>query len=374
MPHESFFLIASQSDFNQVFPMKNLRIRSASEQLAEYLKEEICAGRWTENMPGETWLVTHLHLGRETVRAALAQLEKEKLLVGQGAGRRRKITLPDKPKSPSLRVCVLLMEMYDRSVQYMLDLEHGLAEAGHTVFLAPKTLSDLGMDVLRVARMVEKTEADAWVVVAASRDVLEWFAARKTPVIAMFGRRQGVRIASVGPNKIPVISYVTRKLISLGHRRIVMLGRSVRRLPKPGEVEQAFLDELSAHGIVTGSYNFPDWEESVDGFYARLDSLFRVSAPTALIVDEVPFFLAVQQFLAERKIRVPNDVSLVCTDASKDFDWCRPKASHICWDHRPVVRRVVRWAANVAHGKEDLRQTNTKAEFMLGGTIGVAKD
>lgn len=354
--------------------MKDLQIRSASGQLAEYLKEEICAGRWTETMPGETWLVTHLQVGRETVRMALAQLEKENLLVSQGVGRRRKITLPDKLKSSSLRVCILIMEMYDRSCQYTLDLEHALAEAGHSVFFAPKTLNDLGMDVHTIARMVEKTEADAWVVVAASREVLEWFAARTTPAFALFGRRQDVRIASVGPNKPPIISLVTRKLISLGHRRIVMLTRSVRRLPKPGEVEQAFLSELFAHGIVTGSYNLPDWEESVDGFYARLESLFRVSVPTALIVDEVPFFLAVQQFLAERKILVPNDVSLVCTDASKDFEWCRPKASHICWDYRPVVRRVVRWVANVSHGKEDLRQTHTKAEFMLGGTIGPAKD
>jgi hypothetical protein len=35
-----------------------------------------------------------------------------------------------------------------------------------------------------------------------------------------------------------------------------------------------------------------------------------------------------------------------------------------------VVRRVVRWADNVARGKEDRRQTLTKMEFIEGGTIG----
>jgi hypothetical protein len=35
-----------------------------------------------------------------------------------------------------------------------------------------------------------------------------------------------------------------------------------------------------------------------------------------------------------------------------------------------VVRRVVRWAANVSHGKQDLRQSLTKAKFVPGGTIG----
>ena len=33
-------------------------------------------------------------------------------------------------------------------------------------------------------------------------------------------------------------------------------------------------------------------------------------------------------------------------------------------------RRIVRWADNVARGKDDRRQTLTKAEFVEGGTIG----
>ena len=42
------------------------------------------------------------------------------------------------------------------------------------------------------------------------------------------------------------------------------------------------------------------------------------------------------------------------------------------WDHRLVVRRVVQWANNVARGRDDRRQTLTKAEFVEGGTIGPA--
>jgi hypothetical protein len=35
-----------------------------------------------------------------------------------------------------------------------------------------------------------------------------------------------------------------------------------------------------------------------------------------------------------------------------------------------MVRRIVRWAANVASGKKDRRQTLIPAEFVPGGTIG----
>jgi len=42
-------------------------------------------------------------------------------------------------------------------------------------------------------------------------------------------------------------------------------------------------------------------------------------------------------------------------------------------DLRLVLRRVVRWAGNVARGKADGRQSFTKAEFVDGGTVGPAR-
>ncbi len=70
---------------------------------------------------------------------------------------------------------------------------------------------------------------------------------------------------------------------------------------------------------------------------------------------------------------MPKDVSFVCTDADRGFTWCQPPVSHIRWDSRPVLRRIVRWVANVSHGKQDVRQTLTPAQFVTGGTIGPAR-
>lgn len=92
----------------------------------------------------------------------------------------------------------------------------------------------------------------------------------------------------------------------------------------------------------------------------------------ALIIDEGPLFAAAQQFLAQRRLRVPQDVSLICTDNDPSFEWSKPAIPQIHWDSRPVVRRIVKWAENVSLGKRDLRQTRTPAEFIAGGTIGPA--
>ena len=134
---------------------------------------------------------------------------------------------------------------------------------------------------------------------------------------------------------------------------------------------RAYLDELGAAGIPTGPFNMPDWEESREGFERLLKSLFGgPTPPTALILDEAFEFYASHHHLGRRGLKIPQDVSLVCTDNDPGFVWCEPAVSHIRWDYRPVVRRVIRWVNNIARGKDDRRQSFTKAEFVEGGTVG----
>lgn len=355
----------------QVFRASEFRILSVAEQAADYLREQILRGRWSDEMPGRHELAAELGINHKTVEAALNQMEAQGLVTSRGSGRRRHIAPPDRKRQlSSLRIAILTGMGGDRMQEYMVETKHQLIENGHAAFYTEQSLNDLGMDVRRVARMVEKTKVDAWVVVAGSREVLEWFAAHPVPAFAFFGRRRKLRIAGCGPDKSPAYAAATRALLEFGHRRIVLLSHAERRLPLPGASERAFLEELEAAGITPGPYHFPDWEETPDGFHARLVSLFHLTPPTALIVDTVPLFSAVEEFLARRGLRVPEDVSLVSTEASNAFAWRRRPVTHIRWDSRQVVRRVVNWAANISHGKADVRQTLTPAEFVPGGSIG----
>ncbi|MFT5881755.1 MAG: DNA-binding LacI/PurR family transcriptional regulator [Crocinitomicaceae bacterium] len=183
----------------------------------------------------------------------------------------------------------------------------------------------------------------------------------------------GLPIAGVKPGKPIPLADATLQLIDLGHRRISLLAQSARRLPEPGRLERTFLDFLESEGISTSPYNLPDWDDSTEGFYQALDALFTSMPPTALIPDEAPLLIAAQQFLANRGLRAPEDVSLICTDNDPHFSWCTPAIAHIDWDSRPVIRRVVNWADNISRGKKDIRQSFTSAEFIEGGTIGPAK-
>ncbi len=88
--------------------MQSPYFSSITEQVAAHLGAELRRGRWQGTMPGRNQLVEELGVSTRTVELAFEVLEKEGLLVPQGAGRRRKIVLPEGGlETPPLRVAVL---------------------------------------------------------------------------------------------------------------------------------------------------------------------------------------------------------------------------------------------------------------------------
>ena len=73
-----------------------------------HLRKEIFRGSWSGTMPGAPALAKELEVDHKTVEAALRLLENEGLLVGQGAGRKRRIELPSGRKAlGSMKIAVL---------------------------------------------------------------------------------------------------------------------------------------------------------------------------------------------------------------------------------------------------------------------------
>jgi DNA-binding LacI/PurR family transcriptional regulator len=351
--------------------MSNWQRVSTAKQLAEYLRQELIHGHWHGKMPGVIRLAGELGVSRDSVEAALIELEREGLLRAQGRGKRRLIDLTAAGRTQSgLKIAILDYDPPSKNEGWVIDLLHQMAQAGHSAFFASKTLVELGMNPQKVSRLVRETEADAWIVGAGSREVLEWFASQGIPTFALFGSRMGVAIAGVGPDFLPGLLAVIRRLLSLGHRRIVILSRRGRRTAGSDRLEHMLLEEMAAHGLPTGSFNLPSWEDHADGFRHCLDSLFKYTPPTAMIIEEVPHFIATMQFCGERGYHAPRDISLICATSDPAFVLCKPPVSHVSWATQPLIRHVMRWVDNISRGKEDRRQSMIKATFIEGGTIG----
>lgn len=346
---------------------------SLGEQFALHLRKELIRGNWGGKLPGIHHLAGEFGVNHKTVRAAVRLLEEEGILVDQGPGRERRVVIPRGEISP-LRIAILTRT---RGLRKDLNTTHcmqALSEHGHTPFFAARTEIDLAGEPSRLRRLLKQTEADAWLVHAGSRELLTWFSAQPVPTFALFGRREGLPLAAVGPDMQSALVEATRHLIELGHRRIIMLAREERRVPSPGASERAILDELEANGIPTGEYNLPHWEDSGEGLSKILTLLFEISPPTSLLIDRPSVFNAVLQIVLQKGFRVPQDVSLICSDWASGFEMCQPTIAHIDWDVRPVGRRVAQWANNVSRGRRDVRQSFTRAKYVEGGTVGPAPE
>jgi DNA-binding LacI/PurR family transcriptional regulator len=353
--------------------MKGFRVKSAVEQLAEHLRGEIERGELDGGMPGVAQLVRELGVGTKTVVGAMEVLKREGWLEGQGERKRSRVARADEGKRVGLQFSVMTYDETDARDEHMAAIRHRLEQAGHRVKFAERTMLEMKFDLGRVVRLVEKTGGDAWIIRAGPKPVLEWFAGRRVPAFAMFGRHTEVRLAGLGTLKSPAVAEALQRLVALGHRRIVMLAGEDRRKPTPGVLEQRFLDALERLGVEVGAFNLPDWENDRNGFHRCLDSLFRFTPPTAIFPGDPLLFFATQQYLLRRGIVVPRDVSLIAMDEHPAFEWFVPEVSRIRMDTRRWVQRVVEWAQNVARGKEDRRETVVRGEFVEGGTIGPAK-
>lgn len=347
-------------------------LRSPAEQVAAHLREQIARGRWTAAFPGTPALSAEMGVDRKTIRAAIGLLEEEGQLKFQGAGRPRLVTRARKASKKQLQIQLLPHEDDDRQRAHVMQLVPRVQRLGHELEIDRRSLMSMGMNEKQIKRHVCSRMADAWIVIAAPRNILSWFADEGVPVMALFGRRRQVPISSVGPDKIAAMRDCVQRLVSLGHQRIVLMAREERRIPTPGALEQAFLEELQTQGITPGSFHLPDWNDQPSSFHDCLDGLFAHTPPTALILDEAQFYVAALQHLAQRKLVVPEDVSLVSSDTHPLLSWCLPSVTHIHWEPEPVVDHIVEWVRQLAEGRDARQVAYREAHFVEGGSIGPA--
>jgi DNA-binding LacI/PurR family transcriptional regulator len=349
---------------------------SLPEQVAACLREGIQGGRWGDQFPGEVQLATELDVSRNTARRALQLLEKEGLVVRRGLGRSRSITPAGTAMALQrpLRVAILrndtLIDDSPHTALIVANILRALEASGYDAFECRKTQVELRHDVPQMSRQLTAASADAWLIEAGSRPLLEWCAPQETPCLALYGRTEGLKIARTGPDAVTAYAAATRELIALGHRRIVLIVREEFRRTPVGGCELAFISELKAHGIPAGRYNLPEWDESPAGFERLMESLFRTTPPTAVIVDETCWFIAALGFLVRRGLRVPEQVSLVAGEGVPILDMCWPRFAQMRWDNKLIERRVLRWVDAVRKGNPDRRIINIPAEFVPGGSIG----
>lgn len=355
--------------------MKPLKRLSVIEQSAAHIRNSINSGVWAGKLPGVVRLAEELGVSKLTMRAAIRILEDEGLVELSENGYSRYA----KPKTVEVRkerVGIMMAEALSTETatiqKLVYEIMQQLESSGFEPFVYQEDLLSMRHDIKRLETVITGSPADIHIVVAGSFEVLEWFSKQDKPCLALFGRASSLPISFVGIDKLEVTEEALKYLIKAGHKRIVKLTRSERRSPTLGVLERRFIEVLDSHGIEASRYNLPDWEETPEGLNNLLEGLFKLTPPTAIFTDETSVWVAVQQFLAQNKILVPQDVSVIASDYDPSFSWCYQTPSHFSWHAGTIVRHAVKWVTGLKSGKVENKLKLYPSEFVVGDTIGPA--
>lgn len=349
------------------------------EQTASHLREGIQAGRWVGPLPGVLQFADQLMVSKDIVREALKQLEQEGWIRDCGNGRSRMIVEErvGKPTRKTLRIGMMLYEPLAEAdgpgIRILLGIRHAIETLGHVCIFSDRSLTQLNENLTRISKVVKAAEADAWIVFGTSRVVMEWFIAQPFPVYAYGGRFQNLPIACSAVLLAPAIESAVNTLVDLGHRRIVMLVPTVYRKPTPIPSMERYLSLLGERGITVSDYHLPHFEDTVEGFQKYLDGLFGISSPTAILVYEASYYVALVSFLARRGMQVPRDVSVICMTNEHVFRLYETTIAHFRMPEKEHVVAMTRWVEEVAKGRPHKRQRIFDAVYVPGGTVGPAK-
>ncbi len=361
-----------------VFPVDDrLERKSLAVQLADRIERAIRLGEWTGRLPGNRTLADQFAVNRKTCVAAMNVLEQRGLIGTAKVGKRRVILPVESPPTTARnskdRLLILCPtssplnwgdESLLQSFRDAWERSRGPAvweRVNFERYRRPAPLLEKLIERHHAAALTLYVPPGTWGAEAAER----------LPSFQVGGLHgDGLKFSMCSFSITTHIERVTRHLVSLGHRRILIPVGSIS-----GGFRKAFVTGLSK-GLATppGAFAFedlcPSFPESIpDVWTSYWERAFRSLRPTAVVVTEDVHLLSLYGFCAHHGIRIPDDVSIISTNYERRFEWCQPKPTMLRFPNRKALSHFNTWLAG------DLRPIGKhflEMDFVEGESVGPA--
>lgn len=294
--------------------------RTVASQLAVQLRGELAKGTWHGWLPSERVLSRTLQASRNTVRAALGQLKADGLIEPvRGLGNRVIGATHSTPAHDQAKtVGVLIPEPIGRLrpliALWIDELKDLLVEEGYRLRIHEGRHYYRTNPARALERLIGQHPHSAWVLTLSSEAMQQWFVRRGAPCLVAGSTYPEVTLPHYDLDYRAICRHGAGVLLRLGHRRLALLNRESRRA---GDVdsESGFLEGVhrSPHSDATAdiAYHRDDVESVARALRPLLD---RKNPPTALVVSNSYAYLSTASLLAQRGLRVPQDISLISRD------------------------------------------------------------
>lgn len=316
------------------------------------MKLRIRSGEWARLLPGERRMAEILQVGRDTIRLALRQLEREGVLEPAESGVRRRIleVVEKRPEFRALRIGMLAHRPLEQLPQpALLEIDHirrALAAKGGSLELFSPPWYELRNPAVRLGTLVEEASCSAWLLLRSSAAVQGWFVKNGVPGLVRGYPHPGIGLPHLDVDWQATSRHAAGQLWRMGHRRVVLL--------TPPEALMGV--QAAVRGVQEfGEPGFEALEAKENGTRAGVAKVMaRVlqfkQTPTAVIATRPRQAATALSWLASQGIRVPRDLSLITLAWEPFLDHLVPEITGYRVDCGAVARLVVRRLERLASG------------------------
>lgn len=303
------------------------------EQTVETLRAGIRSGHWAEALPGERKLCAELQIGRHTLRAALAELQRHGWLKN-ATGRQRTIH-PKRTRtttSPRPRQVIMLAPsapslMTMRGLVELALVRDLLIKAGYEV---ETCINGPCFSTKPDRALVELTRQhpDAnWFVLGSKAPMQQWMVRHGKPCFISGSCDPTLGLPSIDQDYHATGHHAACTLLRKGHRHLALV-RPRDAFGGDLESERGFLEAIHQAGPNIRHSLFAH-DRTKPHLCSLLDTALRTpSPPTAFFVIHASSAITVMTHLMKRGKRIPQDIAILSATEDPSLTAFVPAVSH----------------------------------------------
>lgn len=352
--------------------------QTLAAQVSARLAAEIARGTWVDWLPSERVLTDRLRVSRKTVRKALRQLKREGQVATVSGQGHRIMQQPQGRAFVERSVGLLTIDPLDHlrpfTTFWVDELRASLFEkraklatfSGQRFFTARARTE--------VARLVQANPQTCWVLAHTDERVQQWFYDRQVPCVIAGSCHRGLPLCSVDLDYFAICRHAVGMMRRHGHRQIALLSLRSQRVGDL-ESEAGFVAGMRSAGFSEVEGIIQRHDGSVASALHALERLFtRASRPTAILITTPAHYLTAVSFLAQHRLRVPADVSLVARDDESYLAFLNPLPARYSRSPRAYAKRLVSAVVTLMEGgsPQPLAQ-RIEPEFISGPSLATLR-
>jgi len=340
------------------------------------MREGLRTGLWHDHLPAERDLCERFQVSRPTIRAALAQLQREGCLELTHGQRRRILSAPrSQAPGPWRKVIGLLSpltlaEMPPFTLCWTDVLRTCLARDGFELDLHVRQACFAAQPAGALQALVANAPAAAWVLLRSTERMQRWFLEQRRPCVLAGSCAPGVMLPSVDVDYRAACRHAAAVLWRKRHRHVALLlpeGTFGGDAEAEAGLREAFQRSHGGQGEVR-VFRHDGTREDVT---RCLDQALRRPDPvTAVVVARTAHVLTVLTTLLRRGVRVPQDVAVIARDDDRFLEHVTPQVARYRVSPETFARRLARTVLRLTDtGLASAKPIRLMPRFVPGETV-----